>query len=49
MIYIIVGASCAGKTSFVVNTFINKKCKCEKDIVTITKMREYGSNWSIRQ
>ena len=37
MIYLVVGGSCAGKTSFVVNSFVSSDTKVYKDLVTLTE------------
>ena len=42
MIYIIVGASCAGKTSFTKNSFIGtRECKEFKELITVTENENY--------
>lgn len=42
MIYIIVGASCAGKTSFTKNSFVgNRDCTEFKDLITVTENKDY--------
>lgn len=37
MIYLILGASCSGKTQLVTNSFISKNAVCYRDLVPVTK------------